>query len=60
LLTRCREPQFKGQHIESAAPPEIVNKDEEYKVEEVKNYRKQEYGIQFLVHWKEYSNEHDQ
>jgi len=45
LLTRCREPQFKGQHIEPAPLPDIVNKDKEYKVEEVRNHRKQGYGI---------------
>ena len=45
LLTRCREPQFKGQHIKPAPLPDIVNKDKEYKVEEVRNHRKQGYGI---------------
>ena len=40
LLTRCNEPQFKGQHMEPAPPPTIINKEEEYKVEEVWKYRK--------------------
>ena len=40
LLTRCRELQFKGQHIEPASPPDIVNEKEEYEVEEVRNHRK--------------------
>ena len=35
LLTRCNEPQFKGQHVEPALPPTIINKEEEYEVEEV-------------------------
>ena len=29
---------------------EIINKEEEYKVEEVRNHRKQECSIQFLAH----------
>ena len=39
LLTQCREPQFKGQYIKPAPPPDIIN-EEEYKVKEIKNYRK--------------------
>ena len=39
---------------------EIINEEEDYEVEKVRNYRKQEYGIQFLVYWKGYGNEHDQ
>jgi len=35
LLTKCKEPQFKGQHMELAPPPTIINEEEEYKVEEV-------------------------
>jgi len=25
LLTQCRKPQFKGQHIKTAVPPDIIN-----------------------------------
>ena len=39
---------------------EIINKEKEYEVEEVRNYRKQGCGIQFLIHWKRYGNEYDQ
>ena len=53
LLKRYRESQFKEQYID------IVNKKEEYKVEEVRNYRKQGCSIQFLIYWKGYGNEHD-
>jgi len=35
LLTRCREPHYKGQHMEPAPPPTIINEEEEYKVEKV-------------------------
>jgi len=31
----------------------------EYKVEEVQGYQKQDRGMQFLIHWKEYENKHD-
>jgi len=35
------EPKFKGQYKEPAPPPPmIINKKEEYKVEEVRKYRK--------------------
>ena len=40
LLTRYRELQFKGQNIEPAPLPDIINKKEEYKVKEVRNHRK--------------------
>ena len=46
--------------MEPAPTLDIINKEEEYKVEEIRNYRKQEHDIQFLAHWKKYSNEHDQ
>ena len=59
LLTWYRELQFKGQHIEPKPPPDIINKEEEYEVEEVWNYWKWECSTQFLVHWKEYRNKHD-
>ena len=38
LLTRCRKPHFKEQHMEPAPPPIIINKEEEYKVEEVRKH----------------------
>jgi len=60
LLTQCRKLHFKRQHMDSIPLLEIINEEEEYKVEEIKNYRKQEHSTQFLVHWKEYGNEHDQ
>ena len=37
----------------------IINKEKEYKVEEVQNYRKQGYSMQFLVYWKRYENEYN-
>ena len=40
LLTQCRELHFKGQHMNLAPLPKIINK-EEYEIEEIRNYRKQ-------------------
>jgi len=36
--------------METALPPDIINEEEKYKVEEVWNHRKQERSMQFLVH----------
>jgi len=60
LLTQCVEPKFKRQHEEPAPPPMIINEEEEYEVEEVRKHRKYRRGIQYLMHWKGYGNEHDQ
>jgi len=40
LLTKCKELQFKRQHMELAPPSTIINKEEEYKVKEVQKHRK--------------------
>ena len=50
LLTRCREPHYKEQHMEPASPPTIINEEEEYEVEEVWKYKKCEKGMQYLVY----------
>ena len=53
------KPKFKEQHEDLAPPPIIINKEEEYEVEEVSKYRK--WGrTQYLIYWKEYGDEHDQ
>ena len=54
------ELKFKEQHEEPAPPPTIINEEEEYEVEEVRKHRKRERGTQYLMHWKEYGDEHDQ
>jgi len=38
----------------------IINKEEEYEVEEVRKYKKRGRGIQYLMHWKGYRDIHDQ
>jgi len=60
LLTRCREPHFKEQHMEPASPPMIINEEKEYEVEEVWKHRKHGREIQYLVHWKGYGDKHNQ
>jgi len=50
LLTQCVEPKFKEQHEELAPLPTIINKEEEYEVEEVRKHRKRGRGTQYLVH----------
>jgi len=60
LLIQYREPQFKGQYMDPVPSLDIINKEEEYKVKEILNYRKQGHNMQFLVHWRGYGNEHDQ
>ena len=45
--------------MDPALPSMIINEEEEYKVEEVRKYRKQGWRTQFLVHWKSYRDEHD-
>ena len=52
--------KFKEQHEKPAPPPIIINEEEEYKVEEVRKYRKHGRGTQYLVHWKGYGDKHNQ
>jgi len=60
LLTQCKELQYKGQHVEPAPLPDIINEEEEYEVEEVRKHQKKGQRTQYLVHWKGYGNEHNQ
>ena len=41
LLIRCKKLHFPGQYMELAPPPDIINEEEEYEVEETRNHRKQ-------------------
>jgi len=36
--------------MDSLPLPDIINEEEEYKVKEVQNHRKQEHNTQFLVY----------
>jgi len=44
------KPKFKGQHKEPAPLPTIINKEEEYEMEEVRKHRKCGREMQYLVH----------
>ena len=58
LLTQCNKPKFKGQHKELAPPPTIVNKKEEYEVEEIRKCRKQDRGMQYQGDVTRYDDHH--
>ena len=60
LLTRCKKAEFTSQHKDPAPPPDIINEEEEYEVEEIRGHRKKGRDTQFLVYWKGYGNEHNQ
>ena len=60
LLTQWREPKFQKQKNTTPPPPEIINKKEEYEIEAIRKHRKQGNSIQYLVHWKGYSNKDDE
>jgi len=60
LLTQYVEPKFQSQHKDPAPPSTIINEEEEYEVEEVRKHRTQGQGTQYLVHWKDYGDEHNQ
>ena len=38
LLTQCQEPYYKGQYMELAPPPDIINEEKEYKIEEIRKH----------------------
>ena len=38
LLIQCKELQYKGQYVELAPLPDIINKEEEYKVKEIRKH----------------------
>jgi len=54
------EPKFQEQYKDPTPPPIIINEEEEYEIEEVRKHWKRGKGVQYLVHWKGYGNEHDQ
>ena len=46
--------------MEPTPPLDIINEEEEYKVEEIRKHQKKGWKTQYLVHWKDYGNKHDQ
>ena len=45
LLMQCQEPHYKGQHIELAPLPDIINEEEKYEVEEIRKHQKKGWGL---------------
>ena len=45
--------------MELALLPELINKEEEYEVEEIRKHQKKGWETQYLVHWKGYGNKYD-
>jgi len=56
LLTCCKKVKFTSQHKNLTPPPDIINEEEEYEVEEIRGHCKKERGTQFLVYWKVLGN----
>jgi len=56
LLTPYRETDVHGKNFPEP-PPDLVNGEEEYEVESIRNHRKRGRGYQYLVVWKGYSAE---
>ena len=38
LLTQCRKPYYKRQHMKPALPSDIINEKEKYEVEEIRKH----------------------
>ena len=50
LLTHCKKAEFASQHKDLALPPNIINEEKEYKVEEIREHCKKERDTQFSVY----------
>ena len=46
--------------MDPAPLSDIINKEEEYEVEEIRKHQKKGRETQYLVHWKGYGNKHNQ
>ena len=52
--------RYKLNEVCNTPLPMIINEEEEYKVEKVWKHRKHGRGMQYLVYWKGYGDEHNQ
>jgi len=55
-LTPYRETDVHGKNFPEP-PPDLINGEEEYEVDSIKDHRKQGRSYQYLVVWKGYSDE---
>jgi len=46
--------------MEPTPPLDIINEEEEHEVEEIRKHQKKGWKTQYLMHWKDYGNKHDQ
>jgi hypothetical protein len=59
LLTPHEKPQYRIQEKPTPPPPDIINEEEEFEIEEIRGHRRRGRGTQYLVHWKGYNDEED-
>jgi len=45
LLTCCKKTEFASQHKDPELPPDIINEEEEYEVEEIREHCKKGKGM---------------
>jgi hypothetical protein len=58
FLTPYKPPTFESQIAPPRPPPEIINEEEEYKVEKIMDSKLQRGCIRYLVKWKGYPERH--
>jgi hypothetical protein len=51
--------EFDSQKKPMPPPLDIIEKEEEYEIEEIHRHRRKGRGTQYLVHWKGYGNKDD-
>ena len=54
LLTPYKPPVYPQQQLPRPVPPVIIERDEEYKVDEILDSWMRSSKLQYLVHWKDY------
>ena len=54
MLKPAVQPEYQSQRLPPPLPPELVEEEEEYEVEEILDSRRHRRKLQFLVKWKGY------
>ena len=57
LLSPFQPPKFPGQRQYTFPPPDIINDEDEFEVEEIKTHRERNGNREYLVAWRGYSEE---